>query len=128
MVSVDKIKDEIIGMLLVFGYENINVRPINNGLINIVFGTPPNEGFKARHRKAIQALASGYLSEFYDYGNNTESIILKQNCNGLNPDSDKYSCLIHTINQINDDITSEIFVNEKDHFKRIICNKLSINI
>lgn len=118
MVSVDKIKDEIIGMLLVFGYENINVKYVNEGLINIVFGTSTNEGFKARHRKSIQALASGYLSEFYDYGNNTEAIMLRVECKGLDPDNDKYSCLMHEINKIDDTITDEVFINKKHKFTR----------
>ena len=75
-------------------------------------------------KDAISMLAKGYLSEFY-YASGNQHVYLRNECNGLNPDDDRYSCLIHEMRLVssNEHCFSngqESFVNMGDHFKRFV--------
>ena len=76
-----------------------------------------------RHQKMIEMLLGGFLSEFY-WVNGKHHIYIREECKGLLPDDDSYSCLIHEMNKVSSDeerINSygkEYFFNLGDRFER----------
>ena len=76
-----------------------------------------------RHQKMIEMLLGGFLSEFY-WVNGKHHIYIREECKGLLPDDDRYSCLIHEMNKVSSDeerINSygkEYFFNLGDRFER----------
>lgn len=76
-----------------------------------------------RHKKMIEMLLGGFLSEFY-WVNGKHHIYIREECKGLLPDDDRYSCLIHEMNKVSSDeerINSygkEYFFNLGDRFER----------
>lgn len=77
-----------------------------------------------RHKDAVIMLAKGYLSELY-YGQDTQHVRLYSECEGLNPDDDRYGSLLHEVRLVNSDEPYlrkgiEVFVNMGDHFKRFV--------
>ncbi len=65
----------------------------------------------------------GFLSEFY-WVNGKHHIYIREECKGLLPDDDRYSCLIYEMNKVSSDeerINSygkEYFFNFGDRFER----------
>lgn len=86
-----------------------------------------NNGYETmpvRHKDAIAMLAKGFLMEFY-YAGNIQHVYLRRECDGLEPDDDRYGCLLHEIKNVSSQEKiaaegSELFVNMHDHFKRIV--------
>ena len=76
-----------------------------------------------RHQKMIEMLLGGFLSEFY-WVNGNHQINIREECKGLLPDDDRYSCLIDEMNKVSSDeerINSygkEYFFNHGDRFER----------
>ena len=76
-----------------------------------------------RHQKMIEMLLGGFLSEFY-WVNGKHHIYIREECKGLLPDDDRYSCLIYEMNKVSSDeerINSygkEYFFNLGDRFER----------
>ena len=69
-------------------------------------------------------LAKGYLSEFY-YTSGNQHVYLRNECNGLKPNDDIYSCFIHEMRLVSSKEPcfgngQEVFVNMGDHFKRFV--------
>ena len=76
------------------------------------------DSFPVRYKNSILMLLGGFLSEFY-YDDDLQDICILKQCNGINPDSNKYSCLLHEMRLVNDNNNKEIFINRIDHFDRI---------
>ena len=55
-----------------------------------------------RHQKMIEMLLGGFLSEFY-WVNGKHHIYIREECKGLLPDDDRYSCLIYEMNKVSSD-------------------------
>lgn len=55
-----------------------------------------------RHKKMIEMLLGGFLSEFY-WVNGKHHIYIREECKGLLPDDDRYSCLIYEMNKVSSD-------------------------
>lgn len=121
---MNKIQKEVKALLEAWGYKpEVRIDRPSKGYVDICFHV--NNGFDTmptRHKDAIIMLAKGYLSEFY-YGQDTQHVYLRNECKGLNPDDDRYDCLLHEIKSVdsNDrEIGPEIFVNMGDRFKRFV--------
>ena len=121
-----EIHKEVIAMLMAWGYKpEATVNKPTVGYIDICF--PAKKGFETmptRHKDAISMLAKGYLSEFY-YASGNQHVYLRNECNGLEPNDDRYSCLIHEMRLVSSnepyfDNGQEVFVNMGDHFKRFV--------
>lgn len=83
-----------------------------------------SETMPTRHKDAIAMLSKGYLSEFY-YDGVTQHVRMFDYCIGLDPDDDRYECLLHKISLVDSvellpDKGQEVFVNMGDHFKRFV--------
>lgn len=125
-MKVNEICQEVIALLQAFGYKpEVKVNKPTVGYIDICF--PVKNGFETmptRHKDAISMLAKGYLSEFY-YESDNQHIYLCNECNGLKPNDDRYSCLIYEMLLVSSnepvfDNGKEVFVNMGDHFKRFV--------
>ena len=121
-----EIHQEVIALLQAWGYKpEVKVNKPTIGKIDICF--PVKYGFETmptRHKDAISMLAKGYLSEFY-YASGNQHVYLRNECNGLKPNDDRYSCLIHEIRLVSSNEPcfgngQEVFVNMGDHFKRFV--------
>ena len=121
-----EIHQEVVALLEAFGYKpEVKVNNPTVGYIDIYF--PVKNGFETmptRHKDAISMLTKGYLSSFY-YASNTQHVYLRNECNGLKPNDDRYSCLIHEMRLVSSDEPyfgdgQEVFVNMGDHFKRFV--------
>lgn len=128
MNDLKQIHNEVVALLKAFGYKpEIKKYQTESGKSVVDISFHVNNGYetmRTRYKDAIIMLTKGYLSEFY-YGQDTQHVRLYGECNGLNPDDDRYSCLLHEIKQVdsNDPLPSkgtEIFVNMGDHFKRFL--------
>ena len=124
--EINEIHKEVVALLEAFGYKpEVKVNKPTVGYIDICF--PVKNGFDTmptRHKDAISMLAKGYLSVFY-YESNTQHVYLRNECNGLKPNDDRYSCLIHEMRLASSDEPyygdgQEVFVNMGDHFKRFV--------
>lgn len=125
MKSIE-IHQEVVALLKAFGYKpEVKVNHPSVGYIDICF--PVKNGFgtmPARHKDAISMLTKGYLYEFY-YASDTQHVYLLNECNGLKPNDDRYSCLIHKMRLVSSNEPcfgdgQEVFVNMGDHFKRFV--------
>lgn len=121
-----EIHQEVVALLEAFWYKpEVKVNKPTVDYIDICF--PVKNGFETmptRHKDAISMLAKGYLSSFY-YASNTQHVYLRNECNGLKPNDDRYSCLIHEMRLVSSDEPyfgdgQEVFVNMGDHFKRFV--------
>ena len=121
-----EIHQEVVALLEAWGYKpEVKVNKPTVGYIDICF--PVKYGFETmptRHKDAISMLAKGYLSEFY-YASDTQHVYLYNECNGLKPNDDRYSCLIHEMRLVSSNEPcfnngQEVFVNMGDHFKRFV--------
>ena len=124
--EINEIHKEVVALLKAFGYKpEVKVNHPSVGYIDICF--PVKNGFETmptRHKDAISMLAKGYLSLFY-YTSDTQHVYLRNECKGLKPNDDRYSCLIHEIRLVSSDEPyfgdgQEVFVNMGDHFKRFV--------
>lgn len=124
--EINEIHKEVVALLLAFGYKpEVKVNHPSVGYIDIC--CPVKNGFETmptRHKDAISMLAKGYLSVFY-YAYGTQHVYLRNECNGLKPNDDRYSCLIHEMRLVSSnepcfDNGKEVFVNMGDHFKRFV--------
>ena len=125
-MEVLEIRQEVIALLEAFGYKpEVKVNKPASAYIDICF--PVKNGFDTmhtRHKDAISMLAKGYLSEFY-YAHGNQHVYLRKECNGLEPNDDRYSCLIHEMRLVSSNEPypgngQEVFVNMGDHFKRFV--------
>ena len=121
-----EIHQEVIALLEAFGYKpEVKVNKPTVGYIDICFPVKyGSETMPTRHKDAISMLAKGYLSEFY-YASGNQHVYLRNECNGLEPNDDRYSCLIHEMRLVSSnepyfDNGQEVFVNMGDHFKRFV--------
>lgn len=121
-----EIHQEVVALLEAFGYNpEVEVNKQTFGYIDIYF--PVKNGYETmptRHKDAISMLAKGYFGEFY-YASGYQHVYLRNECNGLNPDDDRYSCLIHEMRLVSSKEPcfgngQEVFVNMFDHFKRFV--------
>ena len=121
-----KIRQEIVAMLMAWGYKpEVKVNKPTIGTIDICF--PVKYGFETmptRHKDAISMLAKGYLLVFY-YASGKQHVYLRNECKGLEPNDDRYSCLIHKMRLVSSNEPcfgngQEVFVNMGDHFKRFV--------
>lgn len=121
-----EIHQEVVALLEALGYKpKVKVNNPSVGYIDIC--CPVKGGFDTmptRHKDAISMLAKGYLSEFY-YASGTQHVYLRNECNGLKPNDDRYSCLIHEMRLVSSNEPcfgngQEVFVNMGDHFKRFV--------
>ena len=121
-----EIHKEVLAMLMAWGYKpEVKVNKPTIGKIDICF--PVKYGFETmptRHKDAISMLAKGYLSEFY-YASGNQHVYLRNECKGLEPNDDRYSCLIHEMRLVSSNEPcfgngQEVFVNMGDHFKRFV--------
>ncbi len=118
-----KIIAEVKSVLDAFGY-NTEVK-VTEKYVDLYFTV--NNGFDTmpvRHKDAIAMLSKGFLMEFY-YAGGIQHVYLRKECKGLEPDDDRYGCLLHEISKVNSQEGiaaegSELFVNMHDHFKRIV--------
>ena len=124
--EINEIHKEVVALLKAFGYKpEVKVNHPSVGYIDICF--PVKNGFETmptRHKDAISMLAKGYLSLFY-YTSDTQHVYLRNECKGLKPNDDRYSCLIHEMRLVSSDEPyfgdgQEVFVNMGDHFKRFV--------
>lgn len=121
------IHKEVKALLEAFGYKpEVKIYKTSYGkdMVDLYFYvTNGSETMPIRHKDAVRMLSKGYLSEFY-YGQDTQHVLLYSECKGLNPDDDRYGCLLHEIRLVEDDLCAdkgtEIFVNMGDHFKRFV--------
>lgn len=121
-----EIHQEVVALLEAWGYKpEVKVNKPTVGYIDICCKV--KDGFETmptRHKDAISMLAKGYLSEFY-YASDIQHVYLRNECKGLNPNDDRYSCLIHEMRLVNSDEPrfgngDEVFANMGDHFKRFV--------
>ena len=121
-----EVHQEVIALLEAFGYKpEVKVNKPTVGYIDICFPVKyGSETMPTRHKDAISMLAKGYLSEFY-YASGNQHVYLRNECNGLKPNDDRYSCLIHEMRLVSSNEPcfgngQEVFVNMGDHFKRFV--------
>ena len=121
-----QIHQEVTALLEAFGYKpRVKVNKPTVGYIDICFPVKyGSETMPNRHKDAISILAKGYLSEFY-YASGNQHVYLRNECNGLKPNDDRYSCLIHEMRLVSSNEPcfcngQEVFVNMGDHFKRFV--------
>ena len=121
-----EIHQEVVALLEAFGYKpKVEVNKQTFGYVDIYFPVKNgSETMPTRHKDAISMLAKGYLSDFY-YASGNQHVYLRNECNGLNPDDDRYSCLIHEMRLVSSNEPcfgngQEVFVNMGDHFKRFV--------
>lgn len=118
-----EIRQEVITLLESFGYKP-EVKANTRLYIDICFPVKDSETMPTRYKDAISMLSKGYLAEFY-YTAGYQHVYLLKECNGLEPDDDRYSCLIHEIRLVDSNEPyfgngQEVFVNMGDNFKRFI--------
>ena len=108
---------EVIAIIIALGYDP---HVTENGKMFIIRFHVNNgfDSFSVRYKNSISMLLGGFLSEFY-YDDDCQDICILKECNGINPNSDKYGCLLHEMRLVNDDNNKEIFINRIDHFDRI---------
>lgn len=126
--KLNKIHQEVKYLLEAFGYKPlVTTYRDYNGEDRVDLHFHVDGGFDAmptRHKDAVIMLAKGYLSELY-YGQDTQHVRLYSECKGLNPDDERYGCLLHEIRLVSPDEPHlrkgiEVFVNMGDHFKRFV--------
>ena len=124
------IQKEVKALLEAFGYKpEVKTYTTKSGYDVVDMHFHVDNGYETmpiRHKDAIIMLAKGYLAEFY-YGQDTQHVRLYSKCKGLNPDDDRYGCLLHEIINVHTDEPwachrpgTEIFVNMDDHFKGFV--------
>lgn len=122
------IHNEVKALLEAFGYKpEVKKYKTNKGLCMVDLYFHVDNGYDTmpiRHKDAITMLAKGFLSEFY-YGQDTQHVRMFGDYVGLNPDDDRYGCLLHEIRLVDSgelvpERGEEIFVNMGDHFKRFV--------
>lgn len=126
MVDIEILKDEVIEMVKGFGYKPV-VKEYENW-IDIQFYSPGFDSFPRRYIDAISMLVKGYIMEFY-YGQDMHHIRLYTECQGQDPDSDRYSCLIYAMNKVKYDepklaAGKEVFVNMGDRVERLVSDSI----
>ena len=126
MDKVVQIRKEIIETLKAFGYEDASFVEKENTYEISFHVNNGSETFLQRHKDAISMLAKGFLCMFY-YTNNRQQVIIYKKCRGLDPDDERYSCLLHEMCLVGDNKTKkedvcgkEIFINMYDRFERVI--------
>ncbi len=127
-MEINNIHKEVKALLEAFGYKP-EVETYRSSFDEIIVDMHfhVNNGYETmpiRHKDAIIMLAKGYLAEFY-YGQDTQHVRLYSECKGLNPDDERYGCLLHEARLVSSDEPylrkgAEIFVNMGDHFKRFV--------
>ena len=125
-MNATEIHQEVVALLEAWGYKpEVKVNKPDADYIDICF--PVKYGFDTmptRHKDAISMLAKGYLSKFY-YASGIQHVYLLNECNGLKPNDDRYSCLIQEILFVSSSEPRfgngrEVFVNMGDRFKRFV--------
>lgn len=124
IIEATKIAREIVVLLEAWGYKP-EVKKLSDMYTDICCIVKDGFGsMSQRHKDAISMLAKGYLSSF-DYESDIQHIYLQNECKGLKPNDDRYSCLIREIIRVNSKDKlyrngDEVFVNMGDHFKRFV--------
>ncbi len=122
------IHSEVKALLEAFGYKpEVKKYKTNKGLCMVDLYFHVDNGYDTmpiRHKDAITMLDKGFLSEFY-YGQDTQHVRMFGDYVGLNPDDDRYGCLLYEIRLVDSgelvpERGEEIFVNMGDHFKRFV--------
>lgn len=126
--ELNYIHKEVDSLLKAFGYKpEVKTYTTKSGIDMVEFSFHVNNGYETmpiHHKDAISMLAKGYLSEF-SYKDDTQYVCLYYECKGLNPDDDRYSCLLHEVHLVSSEEPlprsgAEVFVNMRDHFKRFV--------
>lgn len=119
-----ELQNEVIAVLKAFGYNpEVKENTPSNGYNDIYFRVDNGfDSMQARHKDAILMLVKGHLLEFY-YGGDIQHIYLSRECHGLEPNDNRYSCLLYKMKLVKSDEPyykdgSEIFVNMGDRFIR----------
>lgn len=119
---MEKVKSEILVNEVIKLVESFGFKPIlteKEKKIEVKFVVKNGfESFPTRYKNCISMLLGGFLSEFY-YGGDFQYIYILKDRKGIDPDDDKYGCLLHEMRLVEDDNDKDIFINRIDHFERI---------
>lgn len=127
-MDIELIINEVIGVLHSFGYNGIE-HDVNK-LFHVIHFHVDNgsDSMPTRHKDAISMLTKGYLNVF-SYKSDRQYIYINKELKGIDPDDDRYSCLIHEMIHVQDNKRTkeevdgkEIFINRYDHFDRFVCD------
>ena len=100
------IHNEVCNLLKSFGYSpKVNEYQHPNGfdMVDISFHVYSYDDFKTRFKDSIRMLAKGYLSEFYYAPGGIQHVYLYNECYGLEPDDDRYSCLLDKLKHVSNE-------------------------
>ena len=128
MEKITILCEEVQNVLKSLGYEDIELND-KVSYFEILFKSPwdlGSYGFKRRHKDAIILLTKGYLLDI-EYMSDRHYIHLHKQLKGIEPDNDRYGCMIYTAMKVDEDdmIRNDVFVNHIDHCDRIVYNILS---
>ena len=128
MEKITILCEEVQNVLKTLGYEDIKLRD-KVSYFEIECKSPwdlGSYGFKRRHKDAISLLTKGYLLDI-EYMSDRHYIHLHKHLKGIEPDNDRYGCMIYTAMKVDEDdmIRNDVFVNHIDHCDRIVYNILS---
>ena len=117
---IDKLVCEVEKVLMGLGYK---VFVELNGSTKLwcveLLNANSSEEMPIRHKSMIRGLVKGYLHSF-DYFGGTQKIYIYDECNGLNPDDDRYSTLEDAMSRVSDDQEYDLFVNYGTHTDRYL--------
>lgn len=120
---IDILITEVVCTLIALGYKTPKIEFKDSSVAISFMVTNGSESFLNRHKKLFAMLCGGYLSEFY-YINDTQYIYLNKECDGLEPDDNKYSTLINQINHTNVKDSCEIYILDKSgECKHVVSDK-----
>ena len=83
------------------------------------------KGLQNENLNSVIYLQNLWFSTQFYYASGNQHVYLRNECNGLNPDDDRYSCLIHEMRLVSSNEPcfgngQESFVNMGDQFKRFV--------
>lgn len=128
MEKITILCEEVQNVLKSLGYENVEITD-KDRYFEISFKSPwdlGSYGFKRRHKDSIILLIKGYLMDI-EYMSDMHYIHLYKHLKGIEPDNDRYSCMIYTAMKVDDEdmIRNDVFVNHIDHCDRVVCKSIS---
>ena len=128
MEKITILCEEVQNVLKSLGYEDITLND-KISYFEIIFKSPwdlGSSGFKRRHKDAISLLTKGYLLDI-EYMSDRHYIHLHKHLKGIEPDNDRYGCMIYTAMKVDDEdkIRNDVFVNHIDYCDRVVCKSIS---
>ena len=115
MMDLKNIIDEVMTVLKSLGYKNVQL--YNPDDYDITFNISGFEDFPQRHKDMISLLLKGYLKEMYYAPGGIQHIYIYNDLKGVEPDDDRYSCLISKIIHVQTpppELFAEAFINYGD--------------